>query len=125
MLPTIATPMDVANEVTNIRSNKKENFVVLCLNARNQVLHKDTVSIGTLNANLVHPREVFQPAVAKSAASIILAHNHPSGDITPSDDDVELTKRMVNAGEMMGIEVLDHVIVSAKGYLSMKDKGLM
>jgi DNA repair protein RadC len=125
LLPTISTPKDVANEVTNIRRNKKENFVVLYLNARNQVIYKETISIGTLNASVVHPREVFQPAVTKSAASIILAHNHPSGDTKPSDDDIELTKRIAKAGEIMGIEVLDHVIVSEKGHLSMKDKGLI
>jgi len=125
LLPIISTPKDAADEVTNIRKNKKENFVVLYLNARNQVIHKETISIGTLNASVVHPREVFQPAITKSAASIILAHNHPSGDTTPSDDDIELTKRIIKAGEIMGIEVLDHVIVSEKSHLSMKDKGLM
>lgn len=125
LLPIISTPKDVADEVTNIRKNKKENFVVLYLNARNQVIHKETISIGTLNASVVHPREVFQLAVTKSAASIILAHNHPSGDTTPSDDDIELTKRIVKAGEIMGIEVFDHIIVSDRGHLSMKDKGLI
>lgn len=125
ILPIIKTPKDVLNAVTNIRRNKKENFVVLYLNARNQVIHKETISIGSLNASIVHPREVFQPAVSKLAASIILAHNHPSGDTTPSDDDIQLTKRMVKAGEIMGIEVLDHVVVSEKEYLSMKDKGII
>lgn len=125
ILPIIKTPKDVLNAVANIRRNKKENFVVLYLNARNQVIHKETISIGSLNASIVHPREVFQPAVSKLAASIILAHNHPSGDTTPSDDDIQLTKRMVKAGEIMGIEVLDHVVVSEKEYLSMKDERII
>ncbi|HID95979.1 MAG TPA: JAB domain-containing protein [Candidatus Latescibacteria bacterium] len=125
LLPVIRTPNDVADAVTNIRRNRKENFVVLYLNARNQVIYKETVSIGTLNASLVHPREVFGPAVANSAASVILAHNHPSGDINPSEDDIELTRRIVKAGELMGIDVLDHVIVSHKGHLSMKDRGII
>ncbi len=125
LYPIITAPRDVAHEVANIRKNKKENFVVLYLNARNQVIEKETISIGTLNANIVHPREVFKPAVAISAASIVLAHNHPSGDPSPSQDDIGLTKRIVKAGELMGIEVLDHVIVTEKDYLSLKDKGII
>ena len=125
LFPVIKTPKDVANIVTHIRKNKKENFVVLYLNARNQLIHKETIAIGTLNASIVHPREIFQPAISRSAASIILTHNHPSGDTAPSEEDIKLTKRMIKAGEIMGIEVLDHVIVSEKGYLSMKDRGLI
>lgn len=125
LLPAVKSPRDVANQVTEIRKHRKENFVVLYLNARNQVIHKETISIGTLNASLVHPREVFQPAVAKSAASLVLAHNHPSGDTSPSEDDIEITRRMVKAGEIMGIDVLDHVIVSERDYRSLKEEGLM
>lgn len=124
ILPTVRSPADVASTVTEIRKNRREHFVILCLNARNQVIRKETISIGSLNASIVHPREVFQPAIRESAASIVLAHNHPSGDTRPSDDDVELTRRLVRAGEILGIEVLDHVIVSAKKHLSMKEKGL-
>lgn len=123
--PIIKSPKDVANIVMHIRKNRKENFVVLYLNARNQLIHKETIAIGTLNASIVHPREVFQPAISSSAASIILTHNHPSGDTTPSDEDIKLTRRMIKAGEIMGIEVLDHVIVSEKTCLSMKDEGLI
>ena len=125
LFPTISTPKDVAAEVIDIRRKKKEHFVVLYLNARNQLISKETVSVGTLNANIVHPREVFQPAVVKSAASIVLVHNHPSGDTSPSNDDIELTKRLVNAGQMMGIDVLDHVIVSERRFLSLKEKNLI
>lgn len=125
ILPTIRSPKDVANAVSNIRKNRKENFIAMCLNARNQIIRKETISIGSLNASIVHPREVFQPAVTESAASVVLVHNHPSGDVRPSDDDIQLTRRLVKAGEIMGIEVLDHVIVSEKGYLSMKEKGFV
>lgn len=124
-LPAVKTPKDVADTVVDVRRKKKEHFVVLYLNARNQLIHKETVSVGTLNANIVHPREIFQPAVVNSAASIILVHNHPSGDTAPSNDDIQLTQRMVRAGEMMGIDVLDHVIVSERGYLSLKEKRLI
>jgi DNA repair protein RadC len=123
-LPTIRSPSDAANAVLSIRKKKKENFVVLCLNARNQIIRRETISIGSLNASIVHPREVFQPAILESAASIVLLHNHPSGDTRPSDDDVELTRRLVRAGEIMGIEVLDHVIVSDRRHFSMKERGL-
>lgn len=122
ILPMVRTPKDVADMVTDIRDRKKEHFVVLYLNARNQLIHKETVSIGTLNANIVHPREVFQPAIAHSAASIVLVHNHPSGDTSPSTDDIQLTERMIKAGELMGIDVLDHVIVGQRDFFSLKDK---
>jgi len=125
LLPSIGNPRDVVDQIADIRRHRKENFVVLYLNARNQVIHKETVSIGTLNASLVHPREVFQPAVTRSAASLILSHNHPSGDTSPSEDDIEITRRMVHAGQIMGIEVLDHVIVSERSYRSLKEEGLM
>ena len=124
ILPTVRSPSDVADAVAGIRKNKKENFVILCLNARNQVIRKETISIGSLNASIVHPREVFEPAIRESAASVVLVHNHPSGDTRPSDDDIELTRRLVKAGEIMGIEVLDHVIVCEKKHLSMKEQGL-
>jgi len=124
-LPIISTPKDVVAQLTELRHNKRENFVALYLNARNQLLHKETISIGTLNANLVHPREVFEPALKYSAANIMVAHNHPSGDPKPSEDDLEITKRLSEAGKMMGIEVLDHVIVVKNSYFSFKDEKLL
>jgi len=123
--PEIRTPRDAVDLVSHLRSLKKEHFIVLCLNARNQVIAQETVSIGSVNASLVHPREVFQPAVARSAASVVLAHNHPSGDCTPSDDDFRLTKRLVRAGEILGIPVLDHVIISRKGFRSIRADGFI
>jgi len=125
LLPSIISPKDVIREVADIRDYKKENFIALYLNAKNQVIHKETISIGSLNANVVHPREVFKPAIEKSAASIILAHNHPSGDPTPSGDDIELTKQIIEAGKIMDIDVLDHIILGDKGYISLKEKGLI
>lgn len=124
-VPRLESPRDVLAQVQEIRSRKKEIFLVLYLNARNQLLHKEFVSIGTLNSTLVHPREVFAPAISHAAASLILAHNHPSGDCQPSEEDVALTKRLISAGELLGIEVLDHLIITPTAYLSMKEKSLM
>lgn len=113
-IPTLESPQDAADQVPEIRRAKKEHFLALYLNARNQLLAKETISVGTLTANLVHPREVFQPAVAHSAASVIVVHNHPSGDPAPSQEDLELTARLKEAGELMGITLLDHVIVGER-----------
>ena len=124
-LPVISTPKDVVAQLTELRHNKKEHFVALYLNARNQLVHKETISMGTLNANLVHPREVFEPALKHSAAGIMVAHNHPSGDPKPSEDDLEITKRLVEAGKMMGVELLDHVIIAANNHFSFKDEKLL
>ena len=121
----VTSPEDVVKEVDHIRENKKENFVVLCLDARNKLIYKETVSIGTLNANLVHPREVFEPAISNLAAQIILVHNHPSGDPEPSEDDLKITKRLVEAGRILGIEVVDHVVVTKGEFLSFKEKSLI
>lgn len=118
-------PADVWVELKDLRENKKEHFVVFFLDTRNGEIKRDIVSIGTLNYNLVHPREVFYPAVKNLAASVILCHNHPSGCLEPSDEDLTLTKRLVQAGKIMGIEVLDHVIVSKDGWMSFKQKNLM
>ncbi len=119
----IKGPEDAYEATKEIRVLKKEHFLALYLNARNQLIKKETISIGSLNANIVHPREVFYPAVGESAASVILVHNHPSGDTEPSRDDINLTRRLVEAGRIMGIEVLDHIIVGDKRYSSLKEKG--
>ena len=123
---TIKGPADVLGWVQEEVYSDREAFVVLHLNARNVALRKETISVGTLNASLVHPREVFKSAVKENAAALILIHNHPSGDLTPSKDDQELTGRIVKAGEIMGIDVLDHVIVApGGGWLSMKERGML
>ena len=90
------------------------------MNARNQLIHKETISIGTLNASLVHPREVFKPAIDHLAVSIIVAHNHPSGETEASEADVMLTGRLIDAGRILGIEVADHLIITNKNFLSIK-----
>ncbi|MFA6136303.1 MAG: DNA repair protein RadC [Candidatus Paceibacterota bacterium] len=121
----ILSPQEVWHELRDIRNNKKEHFVVFYLDTRNQEIKRKIISIGTLNANLVHPREVFEPAVKYSAAQIIVAHNHPSGDTDPSQEDMDITKRLVETGKILDIEVLDHVIVSKTGYFSFKEKKLI
>ena len=117
-LPTINSAKDSMAHLQEIRIAKKEHFVVLYLNARNQLIHKETISIGTLNASLVHPREVFKPAIEYLAASIIVAHNHPSGGVEPSEADVMLTGRLSDAGKLLGIEVVDHLVVTRDGFMS-------
>jgi len=124
-LPIISSARDAVAQLQELCTAKKEHFVVLYLNARNQLIHKETISVGTLNASLIHPREVFKPAIENYAASIIIAHNHPSGNIHPSDDDLAVTERLQEAGQIMGIEVIDHVIVTGKGYCSLKEKNIL
>ena len=111
-LPTIDSIKDTVAQLQELRGAKKEHFVVLYLNARNQLVHKELISVGTLCENLVHPREVFKPAITCLAASIIVAHNHPSGDIEPSQSDIEITKKLIRAGKILDISVIDHVIIS-------------
>ncbi len=118
-------PKEVWEELKDIRDNKKEHFVIFYLDSRNQEIKREIISVGSLNANLVHPREVFEPAIRNLAAQIILAHNHPSGDPEPSEDDITITKKLVEAGKIMGIEVIDHIIVVKNGFLSFKDKNLI
>jgi len=122
----IRTPEDGANYVMNdMRFLAQEHFVCLYLNTKNQVLHKKTVFIGSLNASIVHPREVFKEALRRSAASVICFHNHPSGDPAPSREDIEVTKRLVESGKILGIELLDHVIIGENKFVSLKEKGYL
>ena len=123
---TIKDPESVAGAVrARIQDKAKEHFKLVVLNTRNKITAILDISVGTLNASLVHPREVFKDAIANNASSIILAHNHPSGDLEPSDDDLALTRRLVDAGRLMGIEVLDHIIITRNDFRSFKQKGLM
>ena len=118
-------PEDVWKELKDIRELKKEHFVIFFLDSRNQEIKREIISVGSLNASLVHPREVFEPAVKNLAAQVILAHNHPSGNPEPSRDDLEINRRLVEAGKILGIEVIDHIIVTVTGYLSFKEKNLI
>lgn len=121
----ILSPKDVWLNLRDIRDNKKEHFVVFFLDARSQEIQREIISVGTLNANLIHPREVFEPAVRCLCAQIIIAHNHPSDDTKPSQEDMEVTKSLVEAGRILGIEIVDHVIVSRNSFLSLKCEGLL
>jgi len=123
--PVISSPADVERLLRGRIANlDRENFVVVLLNTKNEVIETSTVSVGTLSASLVHPREVFKPAIRASAASVVLAHNHPSGKVEPSREDREVTRRMGEAAGILGVEVLDHVIVG-DGYFSMKEHGML
>ncbi len=118
-------PAEVAQKCQSFRKAKKEHFCVFFLDTQNKILGKETVSIGTLNASLIHPRETFRTAILKNSASVIVVHNHPSGSLEPSDEDLAVTKRLKDAGKLLGIELLDHVIVTAEFHTSLKEKGLL
>ena len=123
--PVISSPADVERLLRGrIAKLDRENFVVVLLNTKNEVIETSTVSVGTLSASLVHPREVFKPAIRASAASVVLAHNHPSGKVEPSREDREVTRRLGEAAQILGIEVLDHVILG-DGYFSMREHGIL
>jgi len=119
-----ATAAQVVNQVFDMQNQPNEVFAILCLNTKNKVVGAHIISQGSLSSSIVHPREVFKAAMVNNAASVILAHNHPSGDPEPSREDIETTRRLVEAGEIMGIKVLDHVIIGER-YLSMKERCLM
>lgn len=121
----IKDPQDIWNAMQDIAQLKKEHFVVFFLDPRSQEVKREIISIGTLDMSLVHPREVFEPAVRYLASHIIISHNHPSGELEPSIADLEVTKKLSAAGKIMGIEVLDHVIVSKNGWYSMHAHGEM
>ena len=120
----ITCPEDAADYAApRLRYENREHFCIILLNVKNHILSWETISIGSLDASVVHPREVFRPAIIKGAASIILVHNHPSGDPTPSKEDLEVTARMVQVGRVMNISVLDHIIIGGDNFVSMKEKG--
>ena len=120
----IRGPEDVYRHFhAGLRFVPHERFLVVLLDGRYRVLRQEVVSQGTLTASLVHPREVFRPALREAAAALILVHNHPSGDPTPSPEDREITARLVKAGEILGVRVLDHVVVAERGYCSLREEG--
>lgn len=122
----IRSPHDVALLMTEqLRYLQKEHFVCLFLNTKNHVIAQETLSIGSLNASIVHPREIFRAAIKRSSASIICVHNHPSGDPTPSPEDIDVTLRLMEAGQLLGIEVLDHIIIGDQNFTSLKEQGLI
>ena len=119
------TPEQIYETFRFLMHETKENFVTLHLDGKNRVVCMDTVSIGSLNQSIVHPREVFKTACLSNAAAVILVHQHPSGDAAPSREDIEITKRLKEAGDIMGIKVLDHVIVGDGEYVSFVERGLL
>jgi len=121
----IQSPSDVLPLVADLRAKHQEYFVTISLNGANEVIEKRIVTVGLLNSSQIHPREVFADVITDRAASVILVHNHPSGSVSPSEDDIQITKQLVEAGRILGISVLDHIIVSKKGYISMKEKGFI
>lgn len=122
----IRKPQDAADLMMDkLRHLKKEHFICLFLNTKNQIIAEETLSVGTLNSSLVHPREVLRAAIKCSSASFICVHNHPSGDPAPSPEDIRLTRRLAEAGELVGIELLDHVIIGDRQYISLKEEGLL
>ena len=123
--PIVKTPEDVNVLMqARLRRKKKEYFLALLLDTRNQLIKVSEISVGSLDTSIVHPREVFKEAISGSAAAVIFVHNHPSGDATASEDDINLTKRLAEAGELVGIEVLDHIIIGDRKFLSLKREGL-
>jgi len=125
-LPIIKSTKDVVAQAVYLRDKTREHLMTIYLNARNEMVwKKQSTFIGTLNASLIHPREIFQEALLHNAASVILVHNHPSGDPEPSEDDIEITKRIQEAGKIMGIDVLDHIIIAKKQVYSFKEYKLV
>lgn len=124
--PMLVTPGSVWRHLAlEMRDCDRERFVALCLNARNELMREVVVSIGSLNASIVHPREVFKPALACSAAALVIVHNHPSGDPSPSREDREVTRTLSEAGRLLDIPLHDHVVVGADAYFSFRDAGLL
>ena len=124
--PIIRSPQDVANLLLpEMRDLKKEHFKSLLLDTKNGVMKTHTVSVGILDSSLVHPREVFKDAIVASAAAMIVAHNHPSGDPTPSNEDKRVTLRLAEAGQLLGIELLDHIILGDNRWVSLKERGVI
>ena len=123
--PRVSSPAEAYALVRDLKKARKEHLVALYLDAQNRLIARETVSLGSLNTTRTHPREVLQPAIVNSALAFILVHNHPSGSLDPSRDDVEFTRTMARAGELMGINLYDHLIVSRRGFVSLKERGLL
>jgi DNA repair protein RadC len=124
--PRISSPEAVYRFIyPKLREQKKESFIALYLDTKNQLIREEIISIGSLNANIVHPREVFKTAIAESAAAIIVAHNHPSGDPAPSQNDIDITRKLIETGRIVGIDLYDHIITGNGRFLSMKEQNLI
>lgn len=122
---TVRTPADAYQVLERYRTRRREHLFALNLNGVHMITAVRIVAIGTVNRSLVHPREVFRRAIIDNAAAVVVAHNHPSGSLEPSDEDHEVTRRLVQAGQLIGISVLDHLIISRNGYFSFLEHSLM
>lgn len=123
--PSLSSPREAYHQVKDLRRARKEHLVALYLDAQNHLITRETISIGSLNTTRTHPREILQPAIACSALGFILAHNHPSGSLNPSQDDVDFTRAIKRASEIVGIGLYDHLVISSNGWVSLKEKGLL
>lgn len=119
----LQTPQDVYRLLKEIGKYKKEHFIGLYLNARHQLIYRETISVGSLEASIVHPREVFEPAIKQHASAVIVVHNHPSGNLDPSNEDLKINEILVKAGKILGIEVIDNIIITNNGFTSLKNRG--
>ena len=122
---TVTAPDDIFREIHHYATREQEQLIVIILNGAHEIITTEVVTIGLLNKTIVHPREIFSEAISKRAASIAIAHNHPSGNLTPSDEDKIVTSRILRAGEILGIKVIDHLIFSTTGYYSFLEHGLL
>lgn len=122
----ISSPQDVADILIPVlRDEVKEKFIVICLNSANKIIRYEVISVGNLNSSIVHPREIFKVAIDNNSANIILCHNHPSGNPEPSSEDISVTKKLVEAGKIMDIQVFDHIIIADQTYVSFVEKRLL
>src|SRR5699024_1778213 len=120
----ISSPEDAANYVMNdMRNLNQEHLVAFFLNTKNEIIYRNTIFMGSLNASIVHPREIFREAIKRSSASVIVCHNHPSGSPRPSQEDIHVTRRLVESGKIVGIELLDHLVIGDRKFVSLKEKG--
>jgi len=125
ILPRIKSANDIVAQAIYLRDKLREHLMVIFLNARGEMIYKKPMFVGSLNANIAHPREIFAEALKQNAAAVALIHNHPSGDVQPSQEDIETTKRIAAAGELMGIELVDHVIMAKTKFFSFREKKLI
>jgi len=124
--PKITSPVDVANLIMQeMRFLDKEYFRIILLNTRSEILKMVNISVGSLDSSIVHPREVFKAALKSSAKAVILVHNHPSGNPQPSSEDIKITKRLIKVGELLGVQIIDHIIIGDKNYISLKEKKII
>jgi DNA repair protein RadC len=121
----VTTPEDILPHIAYLKDKRQEHFVCITLNGAGEVISNRVITVGLLNHSLVHPREVFTEAITERAASIICVHNHPSGSLEPSSQDIAITAQLRDAGTLIGIQLIDHIIISKNGYLSMREKGLL